>query len=238
MNRSFSIVVASITGMIMMVGCGPGGSTANGQQPAAGSKVQEDVWQLFNHKNLDGWSQTNFGGEGDVSVSDGLLWMEMGYPLTGVTSTQRQLPKTDYEISLSAKRVDGTDFFCGLTFPVDDSFCSLIVGGWGGTLVGLSSIDGKDAAENDTKRHMNFDNDRWYKIRIIVRSNRIKVLIDDASVIDRDIQGCKMTIRNEVRPSRPLGICAFESRVALKEIQLKRLTAKAAKSGNTTTDRK
>jgi hypothetical protein len=48
----------------------------------------------------------------------------------------------NYEIKLEAKKVTGNDFFCGMTFPVGDSFCSFIVGGWGGPVVGLSSIDG------------------------------------------------------------------------------------------------
>ena len=54
--------------------------------------------------------------------------------MTGVTY-QGQFPKTDYEVSLEAMRVDGVDFFCGMTFPVRSEFCTLIVGGWGGEVV-------------------------------------------------------------------------------------------------------
>ncbi|MBN2588491.1 MAG: hypothetical protein JXA96_01410 [Sedimentisphaerales bacterium] len=46
-----------------------------------------------------------------------------------------------YEITLEAMRVEGSDFFCGLTFPVDENPCTLIPGGWGGTLCGLSCIN-------------------------------------------------------------------------------------------------
>ena len=51
----------------------------------------------------------------------------------------------DYEVTLEGKRVAGDDFFCTTTFPVGESFCSFVVGGWHGTVVGLSSIDGMDA---------------------------------------------------------------------------------------------
>ena len=45
----------------------------------------------------------------------------------------------------------GGDFFATLTFPVDDSFCTFVTGGWGGDIVGLSSIDGWDASDNETR---------------------------------------------------------------------------------------
>ena len=83
--------------------------------------------------------------------------------LTGVSYTN-ELPRIDYEVSLEAMKIDGSDFFCGLTFPVDNAFCSFIAGGWGGGVVGLSSIDGMDASENETTKYMKFDASRWYPI--------------------------------------------------------------------------
>ena len=75
-------------------------------------------------------------------------------------------------------RVDGIDFFCGLTFPVADSHASFIVGGWGGTVVGISSIDGMDASENATTKYVKFQLKRWYKIRIRVTPTSIQAWID------------------------------------------------------------
>ena len=100
---------------------------------------------LFDGKSLKGWKKTQFGGEGKVEVKDGRIVLHSGGPMTGITWTE-DFPKIDYEISLEAMRVDGSDFFCGLTFPVGDKPCSFIVGGWGGGVVGLSSIDGSDAS--------------------------------------------------------------------------------------------
>ena len=58
--------------------------------------------------------------------------------MTGITWTN-EVPTNNYEISLEAMRVEGSDFFCALTFPVGNDPCSFIVGGWGGGVVGLSS---------------------------------------------------------------------------------------------------
>jgi hypothetical protein len=40
--------------------------------------------------------------------------------------------------------------------------CTLICGGWGGTLVGLSSIDDLDASENPTATIKEFKEKTWY----------------------------------------------------------------------------
>ena len=94
-------------------------------------------WQaLFNGENLEGWRETQFAGHGEVQCRPGLILLKMGDPFTGINYTNK-FPKMNYEVALDAARVMGSDFFCGLTVPVGDSFCSLIVGGWGGSLVGI-----------------------------------------------------------------------------------------------------
>ncbi len=120
--------------------------------PAAKPVADADGWMpLFNGRNLDGWKLTKFGGDGEVEVVEGELILNQGGPLTGVTWT-KAFPKVDFEISLEAQRVEGTDFFVGLTFPVRDSHASLIVGGWAGSVVGISSLDGRDASETKPRR--------------------------------------------------------------------------------------
>ena len=103
------------------------------QTPAA-QEPANAAWQpLFDGKTLTNWKPTKFMGEGAVKVENGQIILETGSDLTGITWTGPELPKTNYEIALQAMRVEGRDFFAGVTFPVDDSFCSLILGGWGGT---------------------------------------------------------------------------------------------------------
>jgi len=114
--------------------------------------------KLFDGKTLTNWKPTKFGGQGDVEVEseDGILKLNFGSPMTGVTWSGEELPTMDYEVSLEAQRADGSDFFCGMTFQYGDSPCSLILGGWGGGVVGLSSIDGHDASENPTTKYREF----------------------------------------------------------------------------------
>ena len=52
-----------------------------------------------------------------------------GESLTGVTWQGEPPARMNYEIELDAQRVDGSDFFCGLTFPVNKTCASLICGG-------------------------------------------------------------------------------------------------------------
>src|SRR5690606_20673373 len=138
---------------------------------------------LFDGKTLSGWKSTQFGGEGEVLVENGEIVMRAGNPLTGITWAGEH-PRSDYEISLEAKRVDGSDFFCGLTFPVGDSPCTFIVGGWGGGVIGLSSLDGFDASENETTRYQEFENGKWHKVRVRVTDDKIETWLDGQQMAD------------------------------------------------------
>ena len=111
---------------------------------------------MFDGQTLAGWRETAFAGHGEVHCQDGVVVLSMGDPFTGINWTN-EFPKMNYEVALDAMRVMGSDFFCGLTVPVGTNFCSLIVGGWGGSLVGISSLDGMDASENETTKFKNFE---------------------------------------------------------------------------------
>ena len=87
--------------------------------------------------------------------------------VSGVTWT-KPFPKSNYEFRLEAMRVQGSDFFAGITFPVGGAHCSWINGGWGGMVVGLSSLDDMDASENDTGVSRIFESGRWYRLRLRV----------------------------------------------------------------------
>jgi hypothetical protein len=179
---------------------------------------------LFDGKTLTNWTPTNFGGEGRVTVENGQIVMAVGGgDLTGITWTGGELPKTNYELTLQAMRLDGSDFFAGITFPVRDSFCSLILGGWGGTVVGLSSINGMDASENDTSQSIAFETGRWYGVRIRVTPEKIETWLDGKQIVDQDIKGRKVHTRIEVEPSQPLGIAAWRTKSAIRDIRLRKL---------------
>lgn len=190
---------------------------------AAGCTMAPAWTELFNGTDLDGWEITRFGGEGEVLVRDGELILGAGEALTGVTWNGSEPPRTNYEVELRATRSDGSDFFCGLTFPVRDDHCTLIVGGWGGSLVGLSSIDGLDASGNETGTSMTFVNGRAYRIRVRVEDHRIRAWVDDRLLVAADIRGRTIGIRDDVAPSRPFGIASYASTAAISFVRWRRL---------------
>lgn len=180
---------------------------------------------LFDGKTLKGWKSTDFGGEGNVVVKDGAVVMERGGDMTGITYTRGDFPRIDYEISLEAKRVMGSDFFATTTFPVGKDYCSLVLGGWGGTVVGLSSLDDRDASENDSGTLKDFKQNQWYRVRIRVTAKKIAAWIDDKQMIDQDTTDRRITIRAECDPCKPFGIATWRTEGAVRDIRIRTLTA-------------
>jgi hypothetical protein len=178
---------------------------------------------LFDGKTLNGWEVTDFAGHGPVTVANGEIRVGMGH-MSGITLINTNgLPRTGYEVSLDAMRVDGSDFFCGLTFPVGKDHCSFIVGGWGGGVVGLSSLDGDDASQNETTSYMNFANNRWFHIRVRVEPQRIQAWIDGDRVANVDITDRRIGIRLEMESCIPLGLATWNTAAAWKNIQVTKL---------------
>ena len=131
---------------------------------------------LFNGKDLTGWEETDYAGRGKVMAKNGELHIENGLVITGVTFTNKTiLPKTNYEITYQAKKVNGNDFFGLLTFPVGDKHASFVTGGWGGAVTGVSSINSMDASENDTTLYLKYNKGQWYSFRLRVTPENLSV---------------------------------------------------------------
>ena len=179
---------------------------------------------LFDGESLKNWKRTDFGDESRVTVEDGTLIFHAGKPLSGITWDGDELPRVDYEISLEAQRVEGSDFFCGLTFPVQDDPCTLILGGWGGSLTGLSSINYLDASENETTDFFEFENGKWYKIRVRVTQTKIQAWLDDTELADVDYSEQKIGIRFEMEPCKPLGYATYRTKAAVRHFKIRLLS--------------
>ena len=196
-------------------------------QPAASAPatrpIEPAALSLFDGKTLANWKATDYAGAGEPRAENGSIVLPVGERLTGVNWTGASLPKINYEISFDAQRVDGSDFFVGLTFPSNDSFGSLILGGWGGTVCGISSLDDEDAAHNDTRTFQSFTNGKWYHVRLRVTPTKIEAWLDDAKIIDAVTTGKKLSLRIDIEASKPLGLASFQSTAAIKEIKLKLL---------------
>lgn len=182
----------------------------------------KDSTFMFNGRDLEGWEITQFGPQGPVYVSGESIVLGMGDGCTGVT-WKGDFPEVDYEVTLEARRVEGNDFFCGITFPAGDYPCSLILGGWGGTVVGLSSINGRDASENETTSLRSFEKDRWYAVRLRVAGGNILAWIDDEPAVDLEIGDKVLSIRPEVHLSMPFGIASWRTTGEVRNIRLFRI---------------
>ncbi len=204
--RLNSLFTVSALGLMILIA----GARAMGEPPRS----------LFDGKTLGSWKVSDYEGAGDAHVEDGALVLPFGERLSGVKWTGEPLPRMNYEIVLEARRVDGSDFFCGLTFPVNDEYASLIVGGWGGALCGISSINGDDAAHNDTRTFQKLDNGKWYRVRLRVTPTKLQAWLDDEKIVDVATSGKKIDIRHDIEESKPLGIASFQCTAALRNIRL------------------
>ncbi|MEM6469518.1 MAG: hypothetical protein AAF802_08090 [Planctomycetota bacterium] len=202
------------------------------------------------------WEPALFGGEGEVTVKEGVIEMLYGDPITGVSWTgpidpikkpmrlERQasepsksaadsaeavrLPRDRYELRWECCRDDGYDFLCAFTFPVGEGYTSLVMGGWGGGTTGLSCIDGDDASSNDSTKYIAFQNDRWYGVRVRVSAKQIVVWIDDKEVIKQGREGHEFDVRGEVEACKPFGIANFQCDSRIRNVQIRRLSKQAS----------
>lgn len=199
----------------------PAGKTADKAAGKAASKA-EAAWRPLRIAPGSKWVACRFGGDGPVEIKDGLISLGFGDPLTGVR-WEGEFPRQDYEISLEARRTGGFDFFCGLTLPSDDQRFSLILGGWGGSLVGISSIDGMDASENETTVFDDFKENRWYKVRVAVTKERLRAWLDDEDLVDVQLNGRPLDIRGEMEEATPVGIAAFQCTSEIRNVRVRPL---------------
>lgn len=195
--------------------------------PAEGGEKKEGAkWvSLVPETGMGKWKALNFGGEGGTAWEKGTLTIEEGAQLSGVV-WDGTLPEAPYEMELEARRTSGVDFFCGLTFPVRDkkTCVTLIVGGWGGGVVGISSIDDMDASENETTNYRGFKDQQWYKVRVEVRKDSLKAWIDENKLVDADTKDRKLGMRfGDIEKCAPLGLATWQTTAELRNLRWRKL---------------
>lgn len=185
-----------------------------GKKKRAGSVgAVERPWIAMNNE----WE----GVSGEIVEVGEELSIGWGEALTNVR-WKGELPTAPFELEMKAKRVNGTDFFCALTFPARgaEECVTLIVGGWGGSLVGISSIDGKDASENEAQKMHTFETDVWYQIRLVRDAEKILVWIDEEKLIDTDTTGKKLSLREGgIEECAPFGLSTWQTTARIKDIR-------------------
>ncbi len=182
---------------------------------------------FFDGKTLAGWKDSGFAGAGETKVETNfkgqgpVILIDAGASLSGITFTN-PVPKTNFEIHLEALKVQGNDFFIGLTFPVGDAHATLVLGGWGGATTGISSIDGLDASENDTTKFLGYEKDKWFRIRMKVTPARLETWINDEKIVDQDIKERRISMRfGEIESSVPLGIATYQTTTVVRKVEIK-----------------
>jgi hypothetical protein len=173
--------------------------------------------RLFDGATLQGWQISEYPGHGSVYVTDSCIVMEKGETCTGIRWIE-DFPATDYQVALEAKRTDGSDFFCGITFPVVDAYCTLIIGGWGGNVIGISSIDGYDAANNATGQMRILSSNRWYAIRLRVGPDSIEAWIDNDKIVEFEMGNQRLSLRWEMEPFKPFGIATWKTTGLIRNV--------------------
>jgi hypothetical protein len=209
-------------------------SGAAGDEPKAGKALK---LTLFDGKTLDGWKKTETLKAGSVKVEEGAIVLEAGSPMTGLVSTRSDLPTTNYEFRFEAKRDTGDDFFAAATFPVGKSYITLINGGWGGSVTGLSSLNGSDASENDSRRFVKYTNGTWYRFRVRVTDDVIRCWIDDKETFAVNYRDQQVKTRIESRTCQPLGFATYRSQGAVRAIEIRGLTTEEIVENNQAAER-
>ncbi len=83
-------------------------------------------------------------------------------------------------------------------------------------MVGLSSLEYRDAVNNATRTFRVFERDRWYFIQLRVTQEKIEAWIDDEKVVDLETAGRRIDVRWEMEQCRPLGIATWRTTGAIR----------------------
>ena len=187
-------LIAAVCAVIAMV------SWENRLQDYQPIDVPEGWESLFDGKTLTGWKNINRGGQDQPYIRNGVIVLPMGTYgiMTGLCWVGDSLPTDNYTVYYEARRVTGSDIFAGLTFPYQDSFASLIFGGWGGIVNGLSSIDGYDASGNETTQLFSFRNNQWLPVTLRVTSDSIRAIVGSEQVVDIATAGKYIHLRSDL----------------------------------------
>jgi len=191
---------------------------------------QQTAISLSSSELQSQWQASGIPEQGPTEVSESVLRIGEGIPMTGIRFVgdwgALNLPWIDYALTFEARRVEGQDFFATCTFPIGgpDRCVSLVVGGWGGGLVGISCIDQLDASENNTRGEMAFNNGTWYQFRIEVREDDLQVWINGAPMVNVSIKGRQLSLRSgEIDTCVPLGFASWRTVGEIRSIVVQRL---------------
>jgi hypothetical protein len=177
--------------------------------------AQAETRALFNGKDLSGWKRADMFGNGKVeALSNGVVSCGIGKPLSGIAYTNL-FPTMSYEVKVEALRKEGSDFLIALTLPVESNACTVVIGGWGGGLCGISSVDFMDASENGFSSGIALTNNVWYTLRVRVTPGLLEVALNDtlytAKVPFEKSSRFSLRAGSDIDKTLPFGLATFET---------------------------
>ena len=220
MKTTSILLFAMLCGASMMPAAEPSKPETKKEEVSPATEIV-----LFDGKSLNDWESVDIGASGAVELEGGLMIINQGDSISGaVYKKAASLPVTNYEISLEAKRLEGVDFFCGLTFPVGSvkTCATLVCGGWGGAVTGISNIDNLDASENSTSNFVRYEDNKWYAVKVRVTPENLSVWIDGKHLIDQDLKDKKVNVRpGPIESYLPLSFTTYATTAAIRNVKLK-----------------
>lgn len=208
--------------LAVLVSCGP--------RPSVPAKSQVRQWHLLEGALKAGWQQAGIPEEARIRVEGDELLLPAGLPMTGAKwgLWTADMPATSYQISYEAQKQEGEDAFGMVTFPVGShrSHVTFVLGGWGGTVTGFSSIDFKDANENQTRAEQRFEFSRWYQVKIEVTPEVLKAWIDGRIVANASIKGRQVGLRpGFIDHCLPFGFASYATSGRIRKVEIRELEA-------------
>jgi hypothetical protein len=89
-------------------------------------------------------------------------------------------------------------------------------------VIGLSSLYGNDASENETTTTKNLEKGHWYQVRLRVTPAKIQAWLDQEKVVDVSIVGRKVSLRpGPIDLSEPLGVATYETSAGIRDFKLR-----------------
>ncbi len=221
----FRLPCAIFTALTLSAAC-----SGKRQSPATNTKTHSQEWHtLLDGKSLSGWQRLDFEGSGGrIEASNNSILFSRGNPLTAMVVSDRSLmpPAEEYEIILRARKMDGRDFFCALTFPVpsQSACCTFVAGGWGGGVTGISNIDNLDANRNTTRSSLRYETGKWYDLKVEVKRERIRCWVDQRIVVNTLIADKIISMRpGDIEQCQPFGIASFATTSEFKSLRVRAL---------------
>jgi len=191
---------------------------------------------LFDGKSLTGWLPLELGGSGPVEFQEDFktegqtntvpaILINRGDMVSGMAWTNGPA-RMNFEIEWEAMRVNGNDFFAAMSFPVKDSYVTFIPSGWGGSVAGISSVNGHDASENETASYLPLKDQTWHKFKIRVTEKKIEAWANEKQIVDLNTLDKTLDLRSG-SPSEikryGLVCTSYRSTGAIKDIRMRKL---------------